>query len=339
MIKRSSEIDSFILDTIRDYDDEVIKRTIDEYGISRQAVNKHIKKLIQQKFIGAEGATKGRKYFLLPKEEHKFYYDEIRNLKEDIVYRDQILLYIKDFPDETRKSCNYCFTEICNNAIEHSEGSKIQGYVKIYENLIKMAVIDNGVGIFNKIQRECNLDDPLYAIFDLAKGKLTTEPETHTGEGVFFVSKICNCFHISSYNLGFIHTSFSEDYLLEQDNDYIGTGVIMEIFPNALNKIGDVFKKFSSDSDKGFSKTIIPISLAQYGADNLISRSQARRIIERFDRFKSIILDFKDVEMIGQSFTDEIFRVFHNKNPKIKLDYINANTDVENMIQHVLSEL
>jgi len=65
------------------------------------------------------------------------------------------------------------------------------------------------------------------------------------------------------------------------------------------------------DNDFGFSKTHIPVFLAAYGEDNLISRSQAKRLLVRFERFKEIILDFENVESIGQAFADEIFRVFH----------------------------
>lgn len=42
----------------------------------------------------------------------------------------------------------------------------------------------------------------------------------------------------------------------------------------------------------------------------LDSRSQAKRLLARVDKFKKVIFDFDDVEPIGQAFADEVFCVF-----------------------------
>lgn len=65
----------------------------------------------------------------------------------------------------------------------------------------------------------------------------------------------------------------------------------------------------------------------------LMSRSQARRLITRFDRFREVILDFSGVEIIGQGFADEIFRVFANAQPHVKLCPIHCGKDVDAMIR------
>ena len=79
-------------------------------------------------------------------------------------------------------------------------------------------------------------------------------------------------------------------------------------------------------------KTQVPVFLAIYGNENLISRSQAKRLLVRFEKFKTIILDFEGVDMIGQAFADEIFRVFQNTHPTIDIRPINTNEQVEKMI-------
>jgi hypothetical protein len=81
-----------------------------------------------------------------------------------------------------------------------------------------------------------------------------------------------------------------------------------------------------------FNKTVVPVQLAQYGNDKLISRSQAKRVLARVDLFKKVILDFKDVPTIGRAFSDEIFRVFTLEHPGIELIPIHANSEVERMI-------
>jgi hypothetical protein len=77
--------------------------------------------------------------------------------------------------------------------------------------------------------------------------------------------------------------------------------------------------------------------MAQYGDDKLISRSQAKRLLARIDKFKQVLFDFSEVEMIGQAFADEIFRVFANNYPAIELTVINTNESVQQMINRAKS--
>src|SRR2546430_17657923 len=63
---------------------------------------------------------------------------------------------------------------------------------------VEIAIIDNGVGIFKKIQRAMKFSSERYAPLAPAKGKLTTEPAHHTGEGTFFTSKTPAALHIPS---------------------------------------------------------------------------------------------------------------------------------------------
>ena len=62
------------------------------------------------------------------------------------------------------------------------------------------------------------------------------------------------------------------------------------------------------------------MKLARYGNENLISRSQAKRLLARLEKFKIVMLDFEDVATIGRAFADEIFRVFTNNHPEIQCD-------------------
>ena len=66
-----------------------------------------------------------------------------------------------------------------------------------------------------------------------------------------------------------------------------------------------------------------------------VSRSQARRVLNNLDKFKSVILDFDKVPTIGQAFADEIFRVFAQRHPEIEIKAINMNEAVEFMANRV----
>ena len=80
-----------------------------------------------------------------------------------------------------------------NNARDHSGSESIAILMRKTPVNTEMAIIDDGVGIFRKIQREMNLlDDRPRDFFELAKGKLTTDPGRHTGEGIFFLHPGCS---------------------------------------------------------------------------------------------------------------------------------------------------
>jgi len=84
-----------------------------------------------------------------------------------------------------------------------------------------------------------------------------------------------------------------------------------------------------------FDKTFVPVRLAN--SSDLVSRSQARRILSGLELFREVILDFRDIEYIGQAFADEIFRVFKNFNPNTKIVPLNANAETQNMINRALN--
>jgi hypothetical protein len=115
-----------------------------------------------------------------------------------------------------------------------------------------------------------------------------------------------------------------------------GTSVFTELSNHTARTPKKIFDQYASpDEDYGFNKTVVPVNLAQYGNDKLISRSQAKRVVSRLELFKTILLDFTGVPSIGQAFADEIFRVFANAHPTISLLSIHANSEVQRMIARV----
>ncbi len=197
-----------------------------------------------------------------------------------------------------------------------------------------MIVADDGVGIFARIAGALGLPDMREALFELAKGKLTTDPSRHTGEGVFFTSRMFDTFEIRANGLQFNHDAGSRhDWLQEGPGVFTdGTAVFMEIALNAGRSTAEVYSRFSdAPDDYDFSKTIVPMRLARFGDEELISRSQARRLIARFDRFRTVILDFSDVQEIGQAFADELFRVYANSHPEVGFLPRNMTRQVEKM--------
>jgi len=227
-----------------------------------------------------------------------------------------------------------------NNAIDHSEGKQVSINLTKTAMAAELVLFDNGVGIFKKIQNALGLDDERHAVLELSKGKLTTDPARHTGEGIFFSSRMFDDFRIQSGNVFFSHThTEDEDWILENQKFQTGTGVFMKLKNNTARTVKKVFDEFTSGDEYGFTKTVVPVKLAQYGEEKLISRSQAKRLMARVDRFKVVILDFDNVEGIGQAFADEVFRVFAGQHPNLEIVPLRANKNVQQMIQRARSNI
>ena len=178
-------------------------------------------------------------------------------------------------------------------------------------------------------------------MLELYKGKLTTNPSCHSGEGIFFSSKMLTEFALLSDNTIFSFRSeekekFVQSHLISYYTKLkkVGTMVVMKLENDTITTSKDVFDSFAP-LEEGFIKTLIPMrEVCPLG--NPVSRSQARRILKRLNEFREVIFDFNGIDFMGQGFADEIFRVFQNAHPDIVLRPINANEAVLGMIQHVI---
>jgi hypothetical protein len=178
-----------------------------------------------------------------------------------------------------------------------------------------------------------HLADERHAILELCKGKLTTDPAKHTGQGVFFTSRLLDSFDILSGGVYFSHILGTEDdWIVERPEFKSGTTIFMKLNNHTSKTCKKIFDQYSDEEDLGFIKTVVPVRLAQYGNENLISRSQAKRVMARVETFKIVVLNFEGVPTIGQAFSDEIFRVFANSHPEIEIAAINTNSEVKRMV-------
>jgi len=330
---QSEQIRSYILDQVEESPETVAKETAERFGISRQAVNKHLQQLCEEGILEQFGNTRATRYRLATLSEWTNGYKIKPELAEDVVWTQDIKDQLGPLSNNAEGIWLYGFTEMFNNAIDHSEGSMIQ--VKVTRTIVgaKMQIYDDGCGIFKKIQKALNLLDERHAILELAKGKLTTDPKHHTGEGIFFTSRMFDEFAILSGGVYFSHEyGNEEDWILERDRDLGETAVFMELKNETTRTTEEVFKKFMSKEDFGFTKTVVPVRMAKFGEDGLVSRSQAKRLLARVERFQTVLFDFQEVDIIGPAFADEIFRVFALRHPEIKLLKTNTNLEIDKMI-------
>ena len=340
--QRGQIIRQKILDELSDHPRDIVALISQSFAISPQAVHNHIRRLEEDGWISASGKGKGKRYFPGKKRFKKNLFEISESIAEDRAWADHFQGLFEQVKENVVDICHYGFTEIVNNAIDHSNGQEIYCEVEVTANKVWMLVIDDGEGIFRRIRRINQLADEREALFDLAKGKLTTNPERHTGEGIFFTSRVFDYFAIKSKGLRFSHQeesdlgSFNET---KMEADKTGTSVLMVISRNSDRSLVEIFDRYSSGPEEyKFNKTRVPIALGMYGNENLVSRSQAKRVLTRIDQFERVVFDFAGVAKIGQAFADEIFRVFAIQHPGVSLEAVNMEEEVTRMVNRAIAK-
>jgi anti-sigma regulatory factor (Ser/Thr protein kinase) len=331
---------AFIIREVPAHPADIARLVSEKFDISRQAANVHLSHLVAEGALVSAGNTRKREYSLRQTDIWRRKYSLDGTAAEDVIWREDIGPALGPPPKNVLGIWQHGFTEMFNNAIDHSEGTSVIVALTRSAADTEMVIADDGVGIFRKIQRNLNLLDERHALLELSKGKLTTDPTRHSGEGIFFTSRMFDEFRILSGGVCFSHRIDSDDdWLLENEKFQTGTAVFMRLNSHTTRTTRKIFDKFAIGDDLSFSKTIVPVRLARYGDENLVSRSQARRVLARVDRFRIVILDFHDVADIGQAFADEMFRVFPSEHQTIEIFPMNASLAVRKMIGRVAPKM
>lgn len=321
---------------------DIVKAT----GFSRAYVNRFFKELREEGKIVLLGRANKARYILAREKSIRQAKEKILEfhtvLKNKNVSEEEVLNKIKKdtgiffhLPQNVIEILDYAFTEILNNAIEHSRSKTIRIDMKRDQEIIRFDVIDEGIGIFNHIMKKKKLRNELEAIQDLIKGKQTTAPESHSGEGLFFTSKVGDRLAIKGSAKKLVFDKIIDDIFISDIKNIKGTKVNFVINIKSKRGLVEVFRQYSQDLFE-FNRTKVVVKLYR-GDDNFMSRSQAKRILSGLEKFKIIVLDFDKIDVIGQSFADEIFRIWQDRHPHIRIQWINGQDNVNFMIKRAIN--
>ncbi|MFZ2655264.1 MAG: DUF4325 domain-containing protein [Victivallales bacterium] len=311
------------------------------FSFSRQALNKHVKALVEAGSIVKQGRTRGVVYQINSKAKRSSAEKLQRVISLQGTHEDQVfgeinaVLNVKRAVDKNiYDMLYYSFTEMLNNAIDHSNSEKCRIFISLDRYKIKFTIRDYGIGIFSSIYKNLGLPDENSAIGELIKGKTTTMKERHTGEGIFFTSKLGDIVSFRSHGLSLVFDNIRQDVFIQKKRFTEGTEVNFEMSRFTKKKIDECFRQFAPEEfDYKFDRTRILVKLFH---KDYVSRSEAKRLISGLDKFKELVLDFKDVNSIGQGFADELFRVFMTANPDIRMHITNAGEPVRILLSHVV---
>jgi anti-sigma regulatory factor (Ser/Thr protein kinase) len=261
--------------------------------------------------------------------------------ESDIWDRFALLPAIKGLRRNVRDVMHIGLTEIVNNAIDHSLGSTVEMSLFHSDGAIAFEVKDDGIGIFESVMKKVGLKTPFEAIAELQKGKVTTMPEQHAGEGIFFTSKMADRMSIESHGIRWlIDNADTNDQSVGQVSPATnGTRVRFRIAVNSERMAESVYGAFTSgENPQAFTKTRTAIRLFREG-NRIVSRSEAKRLVVGLEKFSEVELDFSGIDGIGQGFADEVFRVWQRDHADTRLIVTHANRAVRFMIARARTQV
>jgi anti-sigma regulatory factor (Ser/Thr protein kinase) len=237
-------------------------------------------------------------------------------------------------PANVRQMAQHAFTELLNNAIDHSAGQTVTVSMRQTPAHLQLLVSDDGRGLFDKIREGFAIEDPAMAMLELSKGRLTSDPTRHTGRGLYFTSRLADIFDLHANAVAFQHRewdprSWKQGRAMRQQ----GSAIFLAIALDTPRTLDQVMRSASLDAQNyAIERTTLPLRLIVSEHTGLESRAQARRVAARLTDFKQAELDFTGIDHIGQGFADELFRVFGRQQTAVQLVVKNAGPRVSAMI-------
>ncbi len=239
---------------------------------------------------------------------------------------------IRPLAADQADSLRYAATEVINNAIDHSRGRSLVVTVEFEAGGTTVTTVrDDGVGVFRRVCTDFGFASPHDAIVQLEKGRLTSDPARHSGEGLFFSSKAVSRFRLESRGTAWIVDNMVGDSAIGPSPVRAGTQVVLGVVRGHTPRLTDVFGAYTDPDTLRFMRTRTTIKLGTLGS-SLVSRSEAKRITQRLAEFTHAVLDFSGVEVVGQGFCDEVFRVFARQHPDVTLEPVGMNDAVAFMV-------
>lgn len=307
-------------------------------GITRQALSQRLSPLIASGAVVKSGTTRGARYFIAksaPAAREAARVIELRGADESRVYDEMAarLRLASELRPNVASIVRYAFTEMLNNAVDHSHAARASVSFRVDASTVHFDVRDRGVGLFRSIADKLRLADEHAAMVELIKGRTTTMPEAHSGEGIFFTSRAADRFTLRSHSIGLEWDRARADTFASDERFLRGTLVTFAIRRDTRRSLEAVFAEFApEDYDFRFEKTSIQVRLLQ---PSYVSRSEARRLTANLQKFRHVVLDFEGVRSVGQAFADELFRVFASRHPDTSIEVVNARRAVRAMLEHV----
>ncbi|WP_395698785.1 STAS-like domain-containing protein [Aquabacterium sp.] len=331
-----SDITPWITEAVLSHPQDLPQYIAERLQISRTSARNQLNKLVEAQWLLRDGVSRKAVYRPGSLRQVVRRYT-LAGLQED-------LPWAQDFAGRFELKANvgrmaqHVFTELLNNAIDHSGGTSVTVSMRQTPTQLQILVSDDGRGVFDAVAERFNITDPTVAMLELSKGKLTSQPDSHTGRGLFFSAKLADIFDLHANDAAYQQREWQRDQWWQRSRPACrrGTSIYVAICVDTERTLDDVLRRYSLDgAGYGFDRTVVPLKLITQEQNGLESRAQARRVVSRLAQFRRVELDFDGLADVGHGFTDELFRVFGRQHPELELVPVNMAPRVAAMVGSV----
>lgn len=303
----------------REHSLDLAEHVEERTGASRRAAVAALKRLVDANWLTRTGTARHPVYGpgLLRQVARSY---TLHGLQEDLPWQRDFAPNF-ELPRHVARMVQHGFTELVNNAADHSGGSSVTVSLRQTPSHVQLLVSDDGCGVFDKICQAFDIADAQHAMLELSKGRLTSQPEMHTGRGLFFSSQLADVFDIHANNTAFQRRAWeTSGWLRGRPLPRQGSSIYMAIALDTQRTLDQVLGAWSVDGTGiEFDQTTIALRLLAGPGQPLDSRAQARRVAARLPMFKRAEISFDGVEDVGHGFADELFRVFARAHREVDL--------------------
>ena len=308
------------------------------FGVSRRAARRALSRLVELQWLERQGTPRRPMYRpgMLRQVVRRY---ALAGLDEDLPWAQDFAPCFA-LPHHVNRLVQHAFCELLNNAIDHSAGTQVTVSLRQTSSHVQLLVSDNGCGLFQQIAQAFDICDPHLAMLELSKGKLTSQPRTHSGQGLFFTSKLADVFDLHANEVAYQRRDWDrEGWQPRRALQHQGTSAYASFALDTQRTLGDVRAMHSLNANSlAFESTSVALRLMTSQRVGLESRAQARRIFARLDEFERAEVDFNGVGEVGHAFADELFRVLAPAAPALELVPVNMSPAVASMVTSVLRE-
>lgn len=304
-------------------------------GIGRRSALALLNKLVAAQWLARDGRSRKSVFRPGPLKQVVQRYP-LAGLQEDLPWQRDFAPFFDLSPNVVRL-VQHAFSELLNNAVDHSGGTQVTVSVRQTAMHLQLLVSDDGIGVFGRIQRDFDIADPQVAMLELSKGKLTSAPDRHSGHGLFFTSRLADMFDLHANQRAFQYRGWDQRrWHTGKPMPREGTSIFLAVALDTKRTLDELLRSHSADgAGYAFETTQVLLQLLTGAAIGLESRAQAKRVASRLQRFRRAEVDFTGINDVGHGFADELFRVFTREHPALELVPVGMAPRVAAMVASV----
>ena len=139
-VHKPDPIKQFILENLTRHQKDIIKAAIRKFGLSRQAILKHMNTLISDDQVVAHGKTRDRFYELKPQVNYSNSIDTTEGFDPKSILNTQIFPHLKSLSQNVRELCEFSLSALFYNIHDHAAATQVNYKIYISHRPIRINI-------------------------------------------------------------------------------------------------------------------------------------------------------------------------------------------------------